>query len=159
MRTYDYAPLYRSTIGFDRLFDRLENSVRPDWPPYDIEKKSENEYRIVMAVAGFSADQIQVTQEGSTLHVTGRLAAEKEQRHMLHQGIATRNFSQSFSLASHVKVASAELENGLLVIELLREIPEELKPRRIDIKTGAGKLFPHAVETAPAGAEKERVAA
>ena len=138
MRTFDIAPLYRSTIGFDRLFDLLDNTARPDWPPYNIEKKDENEYRISMAIAGFGSNEIELTQHGTTLIVVGQRKAEDEGRQVLHQGIAFRNFKQTFNLADHVKVAAANLENGLLSIDLVREVPEQLKPRRIEIATDGG---------------------
>jgi molecular chaperone IbpA len=133
MRTYDFAPLYRSTVGFDRLFDMIDNSGRPDWPPYNIEKKSENEYRISMAIAGFGPEDIELTQNGPELVVVGQKKLEENDRQILHQGLALRNFRHTFKLADHVKVASAFLENGLLSIDLAREIPDELKPRRIQI--------------------------
>jgi molecular chaperone IbpA len=133
MRSSEYAPLFRSTVGFDRLFDMLENSVRTDWPPYNIEKKSENEYRITMAVAGFSSDEVELTQHGPELIVTGQKKLEESDRQILHRGLAVGNFKQVFKLADYVKVANASLENGLLAIELAREIPEEMKPRRIAI--------------------------
>lgn len=138
MRTFDFSPLYRSTVGFDRLFDLLDNTARPDWPPYDIEKKTENDYRISMAIAGFGSDDIELTQHGTTLTVVGQKKAQEDGRQVLHQGIAFRNFKQTFSLADHVKVAAATLENGLLSIDLVREVPEQLKPRRIEISTGGG---------------------
>ena len=138
MRTFDISPLYRSTVGFDRLFDLLDDTARPDWPPYDIEKKAENQYRISMAVAGFGSDEIELTQHGTMLIVTGRKKVEEEGRQVLHRGIALRNFRQTFSLADHVKVAAANLENGLLSIDLVREVPEQLKPRRIEIAVGHG---------------------
>ena len=137
MRTFDFTPLYRSTVGFDRLFDMLDNSVRPDWPPYDIEKLSDNEYRISMAVAGFCPDEIELTQEGTDLLVIGQKKSAEGERELLHRGIAQRNFKQTFSVADHVKVAGAKLENGLLSIELVREIPEQMKPRRIEIGSAA----------------------
>jgi molecular chaperone IbpA len=133
MRTFDFAPLYRSTIGFDRLFDLLDTSARPDWPPYNIEKRGDNEYRISMAIAGFSADEVELVQQGPSLIITGQKKTEQDERQMLHQGLAFRTFKQTFSLADHMKVAGASLENGLLSIDLVREIPEQLKPRRIDI--------------------------
>ena len=134
MRTFDFAPLYRSTVGFDRLFDMLDSSIRPDWPPYDIEKLADDKYRISMAVAGFATDEIELTQEGNTLLVSGaKQQSEAQQQGYLHRGIANRNFKQTFSLADHVKVAGASLDNGLLQIELVREVPEQLKPRRINI--------------------------
>lgn len=139
MRTIDFAPLYRSTVGFDRLFDLLDSSVRSDWPPYDIEKLNDDQYRITMAVAGFAADEIELTQQGAELLVVGQKADKPEEngRQLLHRGIAARSFRQVFSLADHVKVAGAALENGLLWIDLLREVPEQLKPRRIEIGTAA----------------------
>ena len=134
MRTFDFAPFYRSTVGFDQLFDMLDSTpARPDWPPYNIEKKSENDYAIAMAVAGFGADDIELTQHGNTLTVIGHKKAPQDQRQYLHQGIAFRGFKQTFSLADHVKVARADLTNGLLVVDLVREVPEQLKPRKIDI--------------------------
>ena len=140
MRTSVYAPLYRSTVGFDRLFDLLESSVRPDWPPYNLEKKGEDEYGISMAVAGFAPEEIELTQHGATLLVTGQKQAEPEEGQILHQGIAFRSFRQTFNLADHVKVTGAELQNGLLRISLVRQVPEQLKPRRIEIGSSAGTL-------------------
>ena len=134
----DYAPLYRSTVGFDRLFDVLDNSVRPDWPPYDIEKLSDDTYRISMAVAGFKQSEIEITQEGSNLLVVGQKDAPADGRQLLHHGIANRSFKQIFNLADHVKVSNAGLEDGLLSITLVREIPEQLKPRKIEIGQPAG---------------------
>lgn len=139
---YDFSPLYRSTVGFDRLFDMLDqaNRVEPmtNWPPYNIEKLGEDQYRITMAVAGFSPDEIQLVQQENTLVVSGQKHPEPEGVQVLHRGIATRAFKQSFNLADHVKVTSASLENGLLTIELKREVPEALKPRRIEIAAGDG---------------------
>ena len=133
MRTYDFTPLFRSTVGFDRLFDMIDSTVRPDWPPYNIEKKGENQYRISMAIAGFAPEEIELIQQGNVLQITGQKKAEPKPQEILHQGLATRNFKQTFNLADHVKVASADLENGLLVVVLQREIPEQLKPRRIEL--------------------------
>ncbi|MDB5507354.1 MAG: hypothetical protein JWR75_1992 [Devosia sp.] len=138
MKAFDYAPFYRSTVGFDRLFDMLDHSVGPDWPPYDIEKIGENEYRISMAVAGFNADEIELMQTGTELLVAGQKQATENERQLLHRGIAQRNFKQTFNLANHVRVAGAALENGLLSVKLVREVPEQLKPRRIEIGTAAG---------------------
>ena len=132
MRTFDFTPYYRSTVGFDRLFDLLDNSVRSDWPPYNIEKKGEDQYRITMAVAGFAPSEVELVQHGSTLLVTGQ-KGEPQGAEMLHQGIPSTNFKQSFNLADHVKVVGANLEHGLLTIDLMREVPEQLKPRRIEI--------------------------
>jgi molecular chaperone IbpA len=136
MRTFDLSPLYRSTVGFDQLFDMLDASAgHPEWPPYDIERSGDNQYRISMAVAGFGPDQIELTQHGNTLLVTGQRKAPEKQREMLHHGIASRSFKLTFNLADHVKVVAANLENGLLSVDLAREVPEQLKPRRIEIGT------------------------
>ena len=136
MRTYDVAPLYRSTVGFDRLFDLLAQADRVDsattWPPYNIEKVADDQYRITMAVAGFTSDEIELTQHNTTLHVSGQRQGADE-RQYLHRGIAGRSFRQTFNLADHVKVTGADLANGLLTVELKREVPEALKPRRIAI--------------------------
>lgn len=140
MKTFDYSPFYRSTVGFDRLFDMLDNSVRPDWPPYDIEKTGENEYRISMALAGFAQDEINLVQTGTELLVSGEKKAADNDRQLLHRGIAQRNFKQTFNLASHVKVAGAKLENGLLSVDLIRELPEQLKPRKIEIGSNAAPV-------------------
>lgn len=133
MTTFDFAPLYRSTVGFDRLFEMLDHSSRPDWPPYDIERTGETAYRITMALAGFGPEDVEVTQHGAQLLVSGRRQAAQGKPNLLHQGIAQRSFKQTFNLADHVKVAGATLENGLLAIDLIREVPEQLKPRRIEI--------------------------
>jgi len=137
MRTFDFTPLYRSTVGFDRMFDMLDSSVRSDWPPYDIEKLSDDRYRISMAVAGFAPPEIEITQQGNDLLVVGRKQAPPVGKQLLHRGIAGRSFKQVFNLADHVKVAAANLEHGMLEIDLWREVPEQLKPRRIEIGTQA----------------------
>ena len=144
MRTYDFSPLYRSTVGFDRLFDMLDQSAKadatPNWPPYNVERTSEDDYRITMALAGFSPDEIELVQKENTLFVAGHKNTEQEQgAEVLHRGIATRPFRQVFNLAQHVKVVNANFENGLLIIELKREVPEALKPRRIEITTVSGE--------------------
>lgn len=136
MRSSEFAPFFRSTVGFDRLFDMLDTGVRTDWPPYNIEKKSEDEYRIVMALAGFGPDEVDITQHGAELAVVGQKKQGDENRQFLHRGLAAGNFKQVFRLADHVKVVAAMLENGLLSIDLAREIPEEMKPRRIAILSG-----------------------
>jgi molecular chaperone IbpA len=135
MQTFDFTPYYRATVGFDRLFDLLDNSVRSDWPPYNIEKKSEDRYRISMAIAGFTSGDIELVQHGGTLLVTGQ-KGEQQGAEMLHRGIPSTSFRQSFNLADHVKVVGANLEHGLLTIDLAREVPEQLKPRRIEIGSG-----------------------
>ena len=141
MRTYDFSPLYRSTVGFDRLFDLLDQTARteaqPNWPPYNVERISEDDYRITMALAGFSPDEIELVQKENTLLVAGHRNPEQEQgSEVLHRGIATRPFRQTFNLAEHVKVVEARFEHGLLTIALKREVPEALKPRRIEIAAG-----------------------
>jgi len=142
MRTYDLSPLYRSTVGFDHLFDLLDQTARGEpsnRPPYNIERISDDDYRITMALAGFSPDEIELVQKENTLLVAGHKNAEQQQgAEILHHGIATRPFRQTFNLAEHVKVSEARFENGLLVVELKREVPEALKPRRIEIATGDG---------------------
>jgi molecular chaperone IbpA len=153
MTTFNLAPLYRSTVGYDRIFDMLSDSIRPDWPPYNIEKMSENDYRISMAVAGFSADEIELTQHGTNLLIAGQKKADGTKHQMLHQGISSRNFKQTFSLADHVKVAAATMENGLLSIDLVREVPEALKPRTIEITSGVSKGA--VPETAPVQINQE----
>ena len=140
MRTYDFAPLFRSTVGFDRLFDMLDNSTRPEWPPYNIERTGENQYRISMAIAGFGPNEIELIQQGNTLWVSWQKNTDQGHQEMLHRGLAFRSFKQSFSLADHVKVTAANLENGLLTIELVREVPEQLKPRRIEVGSPAATL-------------------
>ncbi|MBB4039897.1 molecular chaperone IbpA [Microvirga flocculans] len=143
MRTaFDFSPLYRSTVGFDRLFDMLDQSARtepaPSWPPYNVEKLGEDHYRITMAVAGFSPDDIEIIQKENALLVAGHKHPEQENGQFLHRGIATRAFKQTFNLADYVKVKEAKLENGLLTVDLVREVPEEMKPHRIEITTGGG---------------------
>ena len=147
MMNYDFSPLYRSTVGFDRVLDLLDQASRgqsmTNWPPYNIEKTGDDQYRITMAVAGFSPDEIDLVQQENVLLVTGQKHAEPEGVQVLHRGIATRAFKQTFNLADHVKVTGANLENGLLVVELRREVPEALKPRRIDIaSSGGAKTIP-----------------
>ncbi len=138
--SYDYAPLYRSSIGFDRVFNLLENAQRTrsisDWPPYDIIRTGEDSYQISIAVAGFTRDEIDITFQSNLLTVTGK-RQETPAEGYLHRGIAARPFEHRFELADHVRVSSAELRNGLLSIDLVREIPEALKPRKIDIQTDA----------------------
>ena len=138
MRTYDFAPLWRSTIGFDRLFDLLDETQRgseDNYPPYNIERLGEDRYQISLALAGFSPDEMTVTAEQNVLTIEGR-KAEKDQHEYLYQGISARPFKRQFNLADHVQVRGATFENGLLRIELYREIPEAMKPRRIEISGG-----------------------
>ena len=137
MRTYDVSPLFRSSVGFDRVFDLLTQAERAEasaaWPPYNIEKVADDQYRITMAVAGFTQDEIELTQHDTTLLVSGQKKDQECERQYLHRGITSRTFRQTFNLAEHVKVVGASMENGLLTVELKREVPEALKPRRITI--------------------------
>lgn len=140
MRTFDLTPLYRSAIGFDRLANLLESQradAQPSYPPYNIELVSEDKYRIVMALAGFDRSEVEIVAERDTLHVTGRKQKDAQERTFLHRGIAARDFEQRFQLANHVKVHGATFENGMLTIDLVREVPEALKPRKIEIGNGA----------------------
>ena len=143
MRTYDFSPLYRSAVGFDRLARQLESAARSSqengWPPYNIETTGENAYRIEIAVAGFSPDELNIEVKENLLTVSGRKTANDDaatQRTYLHRGLAERDFERRFQLADYVIVTDANLSNGLLSIALKRELPEALKPRRIEIGTG-----------------------
>lgn len=137
MRAYDFSPLYRSAIGFDRLaqlFDQAQRTEgQPSYPPYNVELVTEDRYRITMAVAGFDRSELDIETERDTLTIIGRKQKEEATRTFLHRGIAARDFEQRFQLADHVKVVNAQLDNGLLNIELVREIPETMKPRKIAI--------------------------
>ncbi len=137
MTTYDLSPLYRTAIGFDRLADMLSNASRVDgngYPPYNIEARGEDRYRISMAVAGFSESDLDIVTEQNTLTVSGNKETEDgDEREFLYRGIANRSFERRFQLADHVRVVTARLENGLLHIDLERELPEQMKPRRIEI--------------------------
>ena len=137
MRHYDLSPLYRSAIGFDRLANLVDNALRseaqPSYPPYNVERIDENRYLITMAVAGFSRDEIDVEVENDTLKIVGSKQKIEPAKAYLHRGIGTRDFEHRFQLAEHVKVVSAALDNGLLSISLAREVPETMKPRKIDI--------------------------
>ena len=135
MRTHDFAPLWRSTIGFDRLFDLAETAQRAsedNYPPYNIERLADDRYQISLAVAGFSPEDIVITAEQNVVTVEGS-KSDKTERDFLYRGISTRNFKRQFNLADYVQVKSAAFDNGLLKIELVREIPEAMKPRRIAI--------------------------
>ena len=145
MRAIDYSPLYRSTVGFDRLFSLLDNMAQGDntqsYPPYNIERTGEDAYRITMAVAGFTEDEISLEAKQNTLSVTAEKKEEAEsENEVLFRGIAARSFERRFQLADYVKVAGAALENGLLHIDLQREIPEEMKPRKIEIGKGVKQI-------------------
>ncbi|EJC82954.1 molecular chaperone (small heat shock protein) [Rhizobium leguminosarum bv. trifolii WSM2297] len=136
--SYDYAPLFRSSVGFDRVFNLLENAQRArsisDWPPYDIVKTGDDSYRISIAVAGFAQNELDITFQSNLLTVTGK-RQEAPTDGYLHRGIAARPFEHRFELADHVRVDGADLSNGLLSIDLVREIPEALKPRKISIQS------------------------
>ncbi len=137
MNSLDFAPLYRSAIGFDRLAQLMDNSLRgdaqPSYPPYNIELVEQDKYKITMAVAGFEQSELDIEVEQDALKITGRKQRPATQATYLHRGIAARDFEHRFQLAEHVKVVGAKLENGLLGIDLVREIPEAMKPRRISI--------------------------
>ena len=149
MTTFDFAPLYRSTVGFDNLaslLDSITNADRnqPAYPPYNLELLEQDKYRITMAVAGFTEDEISLTSENNTLTVAAakpEKVGDPSKRTYLHQGIAERNFRRQFRLAEHVKVTGASLSNGLLNIELQREIPEAMKPRQIPVNGVIAQKF------------------
>lgn len=142
MRTFDFSPLYRSTVGFDQLQSLLDSVSReagsPTYPPYNIERLGENNYRISMAVAGFAESDLSIEAKPNVLTISGK-REESENTDYLHQGIAGRSFERRFQLADHVEVKGASLANGLLHVELERKIPEQLKPRQITITSGAPK--------------------
>ena len=139
MTNLNFAPLWRSTVGFDRLFDMLENDAlrvnEQNYPPYNIERTGEDTYEVTLAVAGFTPEELTITAEQDVVTVEGR-KAQKTEHHYLHQGISARAFRHQFNLADYVHVSGASFENGLLQIKLVREIPEAMKPRRIEIKAG-----------------------
>jgi molecular chaperone IbpA len=157
MRTdFDFSPLFRSTVGFDRMLDALRAAARVEhldnYPPYDIERTGEDEYRVTLAVAGFRQDELTVTAQQNMLVVTGERrdragnGNEAGQRQLLHRGIANRAFERRFDLADHVKVVGASLSDGLLTIALKREVPEAMRPRRIEIGGDEGRPGPRQIE-------------
>ena len=157
MRQFDLSPLYRQTVGFDRLFNLLDQAGGVDpsssYPPYNIERTGENAYRVTLAVAGFARDELSIETRENTLSIRGAKTQPGDvetRREFLHQGIAARAFERRFQLADHVVVTGAGLENGLLHVDLVREIPEAKKPRRIEI--GAGEATPTTVRTVDARA-------
>ena len=157
MRHLDFAPLYRATVGFDRVADLMDrvlatDTPQPTYPPYNIEKTSENGYRISIAVAGFGPDDLTVEVRENALIVAARKAEETEDRHYLHRGIATRAFERRFALADHVRVTGATTADGMLHIDLVREIPEALRPRRIEIQNAG----PARTRTITANEETQR---
>jgi len=162
---FDFAPYRRSTVGFDRLFDMLENSTlgqgQENYPPFDLIKLGENDYRIELAVAGFKPDEIDITAQQNVLLVSGRKkeeSAEKENNY-IYRGIATRSFERRFALADHIQVRGADMKDGLLSIELVREIPEAMKPKKINIgeserdRSAIGGNHPASKQTVDAEAE------
>lgn len=151
MRGFDLTPYRRSTVGFDRLFDLIENSARSqqadNYPPFNIERISEDRYRVTLAVAGFKADEVDITAQQNLLLITGKKdEAEQDRAQFLHLGIANRSFERRFELADFVRVDDAQLADGLLVVELVREVPDAMKPRKIAIN-GKGAVLDIAAET------------
>ncbi len=147
MQTLNFAPLYRATVGFDRIADLMDRVLsaevaQPTYPPYNIEKSADDAYRISIAVAGFGPDDLTVEVKESALYVSANRSDEAAQKAYLHRGIATRAFERRFALADHVRVTGANHENGMLHIDLVRETPEALKPRRIEIGRPAGTEVP-----------------
>ena len=158
MRTFDFAPLYRSTVGFDRLFSMLDQfadtSAAPSYPPYNIERTGENAYRITVAVAGFTDSDLAIETNENVLTIRGdKQKAAEANGEVLYQGIAARSFERRFQLADHVQVNGARLENGLLHLDLVRELPEAMKPQTIPVKSAHGE--PKAIE----GQAEEKAAA
>ncbi len=147
MRTFDLTPLYRSTVGFDRLFSLLDQTTgiesAPTYPPYNIERTGENAYRITVAVAGFAEPELSIEVKENTLTIRGEKQTKQDEKNgeVLYQGIAARAFERRFQLADHVVVKGAALENGLLHVDLVREIPEAMKPRSIPIGNGPAKVI------------------
>jgi molecular chaperone IbpA len=159
MRSFDFTPYRRSTIGFDRLFEFLENANREqadNYPPYDIEKLSDDRYRITLAVAGFAPGDIDITARQNLLTVTGRKAETRNRDgNYVHMGIATRAFERRFELADFVRVENADMKDGLLAIELVREIPDAMKPRKIEINGGEARRTIEAESASTPAAERQ----
>lgn len=150
--SFDFSPYRRSTVGFDRLFDFLESAARSEpgdnYPPFDVEKLSDDSYRITLAVAGFKSNEIDITARQNLLTITGRKAESRARDgNYLHVGIASRAFERQFELADFVRVEEAKLEDGLLTIDLVREIPETMKPRKIEINSGGAPADAEAVRS------------
>ncbi len=160
MMTYDFSPLFRSAIGFDRIAKMLEDVADqsvPGYPPYNIEKLNDDAYRITLAVAGFGEDELSVETRENTLLISGSKKADEKETNYLHRGIATRDFVRSFRIADHVKVVEAAFDNGLLHVELVRELPEAMKPRKIEVKSGKPSVFGKAKSLL--GGDKDQKAA
>lgn len=152
MRTFDFSPLYKSAVGFDRLAQILDAATRsedgqPTYPPYNIESRGENQYRITMAVAGFDRSEVEIEVDQGLLKISGKKGDPVDNRQYLHRGIAARDFLRKFQLADYIRVESATMENGLLHVELVREIPEAMKPRKIAIASSAVNQQPELVES------------
>jgi len=160
--TFDFTPLFRSSVGFDRILNLLENTARADtaenWPPYDIVREAEDRYAISMALAGFSDNDLTLTQDGNVLIVAGRKETDDNAQY-LHRGIPARSFERRFELADDVRVEGASLIDGLLTVSLMREIPEEKKPRRIEIARGSDEHAKPAQQAQIAGAKSAKAAA
>lgn len=157
MNAFDFSPLFRTAIGFDRLANALETANRADaggYPPYNIELTGEDQYRITMAVAGFSADEIDIETRDNLLKVSGKKRADVADRRYLHHGIAKRDFERTYQLADYVRVDGAELKDGLLHVDLVREVPEAMKPRRIEIRGQDDKLIESRAEQSEEAASK-----
>lgn len=151
MTTFDFTPLFRTAIGFDRLASQLESANRNDasgYPPYNIELTGEDHYRISLAVAGFSSEELELEVKENILKVTGAKKSEEQHGKYLHRGIANRSFERTFQLADYVRVEGADLKDGLLHVQLVREIPEAIKPRRIEISTPEAKMIEGRTEAA-----------
>ncbi|MGH1466959.1 MAG: Hsp20 family protein [Cognatishimia sp.] len=151
MRSFDFAPLYRASVGFDQIADLMDRTLTqdaavPSYPPYNIEKTADDAYRISIAVAGFSADDLGIEVKENALIVTARKVEKSSEKTYLHRGIATRSFERKFQLADHVRVNGASHEDGMLHIDLVREVPEALKPRRIEISRGEPRVEADVVD-------------
>lgn len=152
MRNFDLSPLFRSSIGFDRMTRLLDAATRMDdsafsYPPYNIEKTGENAYRITMAVAGFSEDDLNVTVQENSLVISGKLNKSEDEKKYLYRGIAGRAFERRFELAEHIRVSGASLVNGLLHVDLVREVPEAMKPRTIKIEAKGAPVQHQTIES------------
>ena len=160
MRTVDFSPLFSSTVGFDRVFDLLEEaanlSTSANWPPYDIVKLDDDHYRIVMAVAGFSPEELDITAQPEMLIVRGQRQAQAQENgsQVLHRGLAEGFFERRFELADYVNASSAKLDNGLLTIELVRELPEAKKPRRIEIQAASPRKLDSPTKQVEHGSQR-----
>lgn len=151
MRSFDFAPLYRASVGFDQIADMMDRVLTsdmsvPSYPPYNIEKTADDAYRISLAVAGFGPDDLSIEVKENALIVTAKKSADSQEKTYLHRGIATRSFERKFQLADHVRVTGASHEDGMLHIELVREVPEALKPRRVEIARGKAAIEADVVD-------------